>query len=440
MSTKSSTKIYIEQLTSNEVISALWSNSAVEKCRLGLADSLVYENGLPTRWYLTGSSGEVKLKRTVDMPSLSRRWITISEQLSTNYVAAIRQEGGIVKYLTQDAWESFIAEKKPDPAVRSVHSFLGTGSKSIIYRSNYTFNLRTNRFITATQTFTVPIQDPMYVSYEDRLQLHESKASSINKVTDLATTTIVRYIEKMLKIQLLEFSVDYVIDKKSQIWMMWSTKCNFHRGEKALERPLTATERSEYVEVDGAFVKSSEEEAHVLSQQLKDMAQTSYARKEPHASHISAVTTTHSFAPSEVSPVRNNNYPNPFKCHGDYCQLDISTVGKLALDPNEASKHMAHKLFTEEEILKLRKDPRFNKMMEFGSSGIGIAEMNMRTIKLARREKRGIQKTTIDSKSWREYPDTTSKIIQFPNTEGSLDTTNRSVDSTDPDALVRINL
>jgi hypothetical protein len=104
---------------------------------------------------------------------------------------------------------------------------------------------------------------------------------------------------------------------------------------------------------------------------------------------------------------------------------------------------MAQKLFTEDEILKLRKDPNFNKMMEFGSSGLGLAEINMRSLILAKREKRGIQKTTIDSKSWREYPDTSSKIINFPNTESILlgDSASSTISGDmEPDYMVSVNL
>ena len=42
--------VEVETLTANEVISCLWSKSSSEKCRIGLADIVLYDNGQPARW------------------------------------------------------------------------------------------------------------------------------------------------------------------------------------------------------------------------------------------------------------------------------------------------------------------------------------------------------------------------------------------------------
>ena len=56
----------IEQLSTNEVISCLWNKNVGEKCRIGLADAVIFENGLPARWYVTGRTGEVVKKKITE--------------------------------------------------------------------------------------------------------------------------------------------------------------------------------------------------------------------------------------------------------------------------------------------------------------------------------------------------------------------------------------
>lgn len=216
-----------EELTSNDFISSLWSNSAIDKCRMGLSDAILYEAGLPVRWYVTGNAGEIKLKRHVDLQSISRRWVSISEQSEASYVAAIRQEG-LVKFLSLPAWEAFVSDSKvADPALLSVHCFIGRGKNPIIYRNHYTFNPQSGRLKTLTHSYSIPKEELLHISYSERLQLVESKASQTSKVLDLATLTAVRFAEKMLRIRILHCSVDYVVDKKSQVWMLWANSVQY---------------------------------------------------------------------------------------------------------------------------------------------------------------------------------------------------------------------
>jgi CheY-like chemotaxis protein/predicted nucleic acid-binding Zn-ribbon protein len=402
--------IEYEKLSNNEVVSSLWSPSAIEKCRLGLADTILFENGLPSRYFITGSSGEVKLQRSLQIPAVSARWLKISEQLSTQYVAVVRQPG-LTKFLTKDAFDSFFADSRQESSVLSIHSFLGSGHNSMIYRSFYNMNVSTGRFKTATHTYSVPFQEPLYVLHEEKIRLNESRATSINKVTDLATTTVVRYVEKMLKVQIVEFVVDYVIDKKSQIWMLWSTKALFqlpsNSGNRLDQFDSSAIQLNPFNSSPSSRAQSPSRDvrndASSLSQQFHEMAEP--YKKDPRGAQVATVSATHTFgALDENSPVGKSKFPNPSNCKGDFCNLDIMTTGQLILDDKQASLHAQH-FFTDAEILHLRKDPRFTKMMEFGSGdrGYGTKEMNMRSIILARKEKRGLLHASAES-SWLNFP------------------------------------
>ena len=65
------TVLPVETLTPNEVVSCLYSKSAPEKCRIGLADAVLYEGGVPVRWYVTGKTGEILKKKKVDVTAVS---------------------------------------------------------------------------------------------------------------------------------------------------------------------------------------------------------------------------------------------------------------------------------------------------------------------------------------------------------------------------------
>jgi hypothetical protein len=43
-----------EILSPNDVITCLWTKKSTEKCRIGLADIVLYDPDTPARWYVTG--------------------------------------------------------------------------------------------------------------------------------------------------------------------------------------------------------------------------------------------------------------------------------------------------------------------------------------------------------------------------------------------------
>ena len=240
----------IEYLSENEVISCLWSKSANDKCRIGLADVLIYEDGAPVRWYVTGKTGEVIKKKAVDIPAVKDRWEKIAAKSQADYIAIIRQDKGLVKFLGPELWEQFIANKTADRSIISAHAFV-KGQNMGIFRNKFILTDRLGRFNTTTHTYpygkqeidrtvkrgaggavseTLPkVVEPLIILEEANVVLTESRAAAIKNIMDLATNTVVRYLENMLGVKVLELSIDYIIDYQSQLWMLWTSPAKIVR-------------------------------------------------------------------------------------------------------------------------------------------------------------------------------------------------------------------
>jgi hypothetical protein len=249
MPTNASADIPIETLSSNEVISCLWHKNSAEKCRIGLADAIIYEYGLPTRWYMTGKTGEIVKKRGVDRVALSQRWLRISSQNNSPYVAVIRQQSGILKLLNAEAWNVFISgESISDPSLISVHCYV-KGSNNLVYRNKFELKDRQGRFTTSTYSYSffdnTDIDDAVRTLRENEFKMTESKATALKSIMDLATNTVTRYLERMLGVKVVSLSIDYVIDSKSQLWMLWPGSAKIIRDTKLYDHNVQGLEEGD---------------------------------------------------------------------------------------------------------------------------------------------------------------------------------------------------
>ena len=159
----------------------------------------------------------------------------------------MRQEGGVLKFLGDDAWNSYIATNAKDQSIVCPHCYI-QGSSNQIFRNKFELKDRLGRFTTSTFTYSYGqrepnkstsdnakpyVPEPVVVLSESRTEFVESKANSIKNIMDLATSTIVRYVENMLAVKVLSLSVDYIIDTKSQLWMMWTSDARIVRTTDA---------------------------------------------------------------------------------------------------------------------------------------------------------------------------------------------------------------
>lgn len=216
----------IATLSSNHVIDYLWNNNSEDKCRIGLADVVVCDHNCIPRWYMTGKTGEVLKKRKVDIDALSQRWLRISAQNDSPYVAVLRHINGTAKFVSRATWHEIISSNPwGDETLLSMHCFV-RGGNNLAYRSNYEVTDKQGRCAISTQSYPLYVEN-MYngitgPTAEGSRSSTESKATAINDVTKQATSTVVRFLERTRRIRIISLSIDYVIDRKSQLWMLWT--------------------------------------------------------------------------------------------------------------------------------------------------------------------------------------------------------------------------
>jgi len=491
----------IQSMTPTEVISCLWNKNATEKCKVGLADTIVFERGIPISWYVTGKTGEVTRKRSMDLEMISQRFFKIASQSSSNIVAILRQENGIIKLLPFGAWQAFISQFVPDKSIISLHAYV-KGNNNAIYRNKYRLKDRQGRVATSTHSYSMKFNqsDPESISImnESEITLAECRSNQICNVLDLASSTVVRYLEMMMKMRITSLTIDYAIDLKSQIWILWVADTRYtvsfdqltnedfglhpsaakivhdRQGRMSwagLKYFETMVEEAEKPAVDFGSTSLSPSrtmtvsppktaqkqpsDPSVASMQLNtavSVNKSSGDNKRDRSSRTIHDSATYNIAVGAaqgatqraVTPTAlMSNYPQPFKCKGDYCTLHIHPVdAALTVGIPHAADHIVEKLFTKSELTKLRKDKQFGQMMSFGTPGPALAAISMKNIILARQERRGLTANTESSGSFNVYPSSPRSKMTFKeqvelSMKASLDGGQRVITGEDEDQKLK---
>eukprot|EP01041_Mallomonas_annulata_P008252 gene8252-16970_t len=232
----------VEELSANEVLSCLWNQTSQERCRIGLVDAVIFQDGFATRWYITGKTGEIVKKRTVDRAAISQRWKRINMQSSSPIIAVVRHRDGSLAFLDESTFDELIDILDHfDHSILSVHCFVKSTQPSF-YRNKFEMKDKLGRFITATESYTYRLNvegKNVNLIHEKDCVFTDIKAQSLRNIMDLATHTVIKYIESILNIKILTLSIDYVVDSKSQLWMIWCSKATYSRAQNLHEAPLT---------------------------------------------------------------------------------------------------------------------------------------------------------------------------------------------------------
>lgn len=344
-----------------------------------------------------------------------------------------------------------------DDSIVSIHCYVKS-KKCTIYRNNYELKDRTGRSLNTTQlySYTIDENDPESITifHENATQFYNCRAPNITNIMDLVTSTLIRYLEMMLLIKVIKISVDYVIDQKSQVWLMWTSDAQIVYGNQLNSIPnIPSGDRSgrmswagpKYFENlldDGKNDQEGNHESNLSSSTTKVMSTTwqqgdNKAEFPIATSQLQAATITldnsiieaqlnniqdpkkksklsssmplssprNIYLSNENAPPIQSTFPDPFKCHGDYCHIQMKPIGSLTTDKS-TKDHTLEKLFTSKELTIMRKNSSYPRMMDFAAvNGPGLAAITQKSIILARQERRGLTvEKTEDNEDWRHYP------------------------------------
>lgn len=365
----------------------------------------------------------------------------------------MRQRGGILKFLREEAWIVFNESMDIiDDSIVSIHCFVAS-NKHTIYRNTYELKDKSGRAATTTHAYSYTLEnqenEAVAIFNEENAVFYESKAHNIRSIMDLATNTVIRYVEAMLNVKVITLAIDYVIDSKSQLWMMWTSEAKVVQGNQLADidiRGVVSGDRAGRMSWAGPKYFEAELELQGrggsansqispprLGSSSKRLTEGSFELREPKAdalttaSQISTATTKIEDAKSgtarskrrvnEALPSPRNIFSaadnsrqqqsfstDPFKCKGDYCDVVLKQVGSLSSD-NGREVHIYDKFFTKREIEVLRRDKRFSQMMVYGAvNGPALAAIANSSIILARKERRDFETHKEDETDWKHYP------------------------------------
>ena len=329
------------KLSPNDVLISLWAKDSAEKCHIGLADAIIYNESGPSRWYVTGKHGEISKKRNLDLTSVTTRWTKIATHQQSHVIAIIRQKSGLLKFISVDNWENYCNDIWSDTTILSLHCFI-KGRKDIIYRNTIEIKNETHKICT-TQTYNLEYNTNTNELNDINMNLltfNDCGNTSINEVMNSATSVVTHYLEKMLNIKINNISVDYIIDSQSQVWMLWTTEARFLRNTAVVSTSLTdnsdsPTNHQQTGEAVSSYTPSTKPSKRPSKFSFDTVSLNSNcpldAAPRPTDTDTTHTTPTPAAIPSSISsyPIPSTTQSNILlksksKCKGDFCRCQLS--------------------------------------------------------------------------------------------------------------------
>ena len=290
-----------------------------------------------------------------------------------------------------------------DGSVTSIHCFV-KGNSPLIYRNYFEIKDKFGRFVTSTKTYRMKVgedDETVAMMTAKDYEFTELKAASIRSVMDLATSTIIRYIEAMLSLKVMSIWIDYAIDAKSQLWMLWTSEA------KVLMRPTESKSRSSSP-TNSPWRKSPEEERVSASAQvdaalgLMNDFKTDAAAMRDRARHTES-TEAAGFKVVSLSDDSRPDVGAGMRCRGDFCGISLESVGSLA-SQDDLSHGAMEKFFSEEERQLLRRYDKYKQLTDTSQLSADYDFIPMRTILKVREDRRRQGLEDLGQPSWKDFP------------------------------------
>lgn len=317
-------------------------------------------------------------------------------------MAILRQEDGLLKFFHEGMWDKWmdIDFSDVDASVLSLHCFV-RGNSNLVYRNFFELKDNFGKFVTSTRSYKLVTGDdstPVTMMSKEDYEFTELKAANIKSVMDLATSTVIKYLEMMLQTKVRSIYVDYVIDQKSQLWLLWTSEARLVHKELSMDSQRLDSQM-EYREsvLEGANASAAAQVDSTINFLRDSQADTSMSSRirssgEDNSAGFKVLPLDESKAESSSAS----------RCKGDFCHVTLQSVGSLASHKNAPS---VESFFTEEEQNMLNEYERYKSLSVPQPSSDSYDYIPMKSILLAREERRG--KQALDNgmqDTWRDYP------------------------------------
>jgi hypothetical protein len=230
---------------------------------------------------------------------------------------------------------------------------------------------------------------------KDDYEFTDLKASSIKSVMDLATSTIIKYVEMMLQVKVLSISIDYVIDTKSQLWVLWTSDARVRHtvieSRSRTSSPERASLLQESFSDDDAILAPSQVDAALSL--ISDL-RTDTGPIKAHAKHDDGSA---GFKATTLDTKRAD------KCKGDFCSILLESVGSLTSQEEVNGNAMA-RFFTDEERRVLGKHDKYRELSDLSDPSLQYDFVPMRTVLRVREERKRSRLSDGHKDTWKEYP------------------------------------
>jgi hypothetical protein len=347
--------------------------------------------------------GEVLKKKSITGIGVSDRWKKIAISTESNIFAIVRQQDGLIKFLRENAWDKWVETNfnEVDSSVLSVHCFI-RGNSNLAYRNYYDIKDNYNKLITNTRSYELNVSEIEHHSVTMMTNADyiftDLKATNIRNVMDLATCTIVRYIENLLDVKVKSLYVDYVIDTKSQLWALWTSEAKVVPRAVESKSRHTSPLHSRSAAINNESISAAAQIDTTLNYIQDSFVENSIGPRLQNTAE--AQSNTAGFKMLDTDD--NSAMSRAKKCHGDFCHIKLQSVGSL-VSQEEVNQSTMDSFFTDEERAMLKDYDKYKSLTSLKQLEQDYDFIPMKSIIIARQERRNGKKE-VAHESWRDYP------------------------------------
>ena len=191
----------------------LWTPEAQTKCKAVIPDTVLFEDGEPTRWLFTSRNGDIVKKRAVTVQALEQSCAKATGLEGEGASLVIRYSNGRIKRESIGQLTKFLSPTNiVDCSIETLQVVPKGRLQNGIYRNKYSVINDTGKVSFKTEKL-VPLGTSTMVS--GSCTIAESRASTLNEMLNNKTQSIIRFLENTCQVRIVSGSLDYLFDRSS---------------------------------------------------------------------------------------------------------------------------------------------------------------------------------------------------------------------------------